>query len=64
MDQNNQGVAELASGLVHNPTSGLMKNVDLQSLGRTRIEEVVDMRLDFTPPHKVYGLSAIKIKMP
>lgn len=22
------------------------------------------MRLDFTPPHQVYGLTALKIKMP
>ena len=64
-DINSKGVAEVVQGLLYYPTAGLIKDVNLYSLGGTIIEDVVDMRLDFTPPHKISGLAtAILLKMP
>ena len=57
-------MAEIVQLLHYDPTAGLMQGVKLTALGQISIENVVDMRLDFTPPHQLNGLGALFIKMP
>ena len=54
----------IESGVYFTPEGGSIENVQLVSLGGTKIEQAVDMELKFIAPHKVMGPSYILIKMP
>ena len=63
-DRNAKGIAIIETGVYFTPEGGAIENVQLVSLGGTKIEQAVDMELKFTAPHKVMGPSYILIKMP
>lgn len=63
-DENSRGIALLTSGLVYTPTPGKVKDVKLISTKGKMIEQLVDLRLEFTPIHAVTGISFIKMKLP
>lgn len=63
-DVNQKGIAIIDSSLTFTPTPGEVHNIGLTSLGGTQIEELVDIRLDFTPKHAITGNSFLVIELP
>lgn len=63
-DENSRGIALLTSGLVYTPTPGKVEDVNLISTKGTIIEQLVDLRLEFTPIHAVTGINYIKMRLP
>ena len=56
-DEDARGIATIETDLFFTPTPGTVGEIELISLGGTDIEELVDMRLDFTLRHSIYGSS-------
>jgi len=63
-DKFTKGIAVVNADVLYKTTPGKVVGVDLFSLGGTKIEELVDLRLNFTPQHAVSGVSALLIKLP
>ena len=64
-DKNNNGIAEITSGVLYTPIPGEIRDISLESLGGIEIADITDIELRYTPSHDVReGTSYIFLKMP
>ena len=64
-DGNTRGIAFIDDGVFFTPTAGKVENVKLTSQTSTKIGDVVNLRLDFTPMHAISGAtSSIVMELP
>ena len=50
--------------MIYETSPGKIVDISLQSTSGVQIEQVVDLKFDFTPLHAVSGQSYIKVQMP